>query len=94
VSQCERITLEEGDPMDDPTDLAHRGTGDRELGAPEPAGTAAPHPEEMRGRVTFSLGDMATVTAAGRATPAGLVSAALLVGAIMIPIAWMVRRRR
>jgi hypothetical protein len=56
--------------------------------------TAAPHPEEMRGTVRFSLFDMATMTASGRTTPAGLVSAALLAGVIMLPILWMVRRRR
>jgi hypothetical protein len=59
-----------------------------------PSGTAAPHPEEMRGEVTVSLFDMATMTASGRTTPAGLISAALLMGVIMLPILWMVRRRR
>ena len=56
--------------------------------------TAAPHPEEMKGTVTFNLGRFATVTATGRATPAGLVAAALLAGAILIPLGWMIRRRR
>ncbi|MFO1029235.1 MAG: hypothetical protein U1E70_29030 [Acetobacteraceae bacterium] len=49
--------------------------------------TAASHPEEMTGTVTCSIGNWATFTASGRATPAGLVSAALLLGAIMIPLA-------
>jgi len=52
------------------------------------------HPEEMKGTVTWRLGRFAEVTATGRTTPAGLVSAALLAGAIMIPLAWMIRRRR
>jgi hypothetical protein len=56
--------------------------------------TAAPHPEEMKGSVTFNLGKFATVTATGRATPAGLAAAALLVGTVLIPLGWMIRRRR
>ena len=56
--------------------------------------TVAPHPEEMTGTVTFNLGRFATMTATGRATPAGLVAAALLAGAILIPLGRMLRRRR
>lgn len=75
--------------MHDPIETG--GTGAETGGV---SATAAPHPEEMRGQVTFSLFDMATMTASGRTTPAGLVSAALLAGVIMLPILWMVRRRR
>ncbi len=56
--------------------------------------TAAPHPEEMKGTVTFKLGSMASVTATGRATPAGLISAALLACAILVPLVLLGRRHR
>jgi hypothetical protein len=35
--------------------------------------TAAPHPEGMKGAVEFRLGSYASVTATGRATPAGVM---------------------
>ncbi|PPQ27160.1 hypothetical protein CCS01_28010 [Rhodopila globiformis] len=72
--------------MQDATPASDQDVTDRQ--------TAAPHPEEMKGTVTFNLGRFATMTATGRATPAGLVSAALLAGVILIPLAWMIRRRR
>jgi hypothetical protein len=56
--------------------------------------TAALHPEEMKGTVTFKLGNFASITATGRATPAGLISAALLVCAVLVPVLGVVRRRR
>ena len=56
--------------------------------------TAAPHPEEMKGTVTCKLGNFASMTATGRATPAGLISAALLVCAVLVPVLGFVRRRR
>ena len=52
------------------------------------------HPEEMKGTVEFRLGSLATVTATGRTTPAGLIGAAVLVSAVLIPLAMMIRRRR
>ena len=52
------------------------------------------HPEEMRGTVEFKLGNLATITAAGRTTPAGLIGAAVLVSVVLIPLAMMIRRRR
>ena len=58
-----------------------------------PSATAAPHPEEMKGTVTFSLGKFASVTATGRATPAGLISAAVLLLAVLLPAAIAFRRR-
>jgi hypothetical protein len=51
------------------------------------------HPEEMKGTVEFKLGNLATVTATGRATPAGLIGAAVLVSAVLIPLAMMRRCR-
>jgi hypothetical protein len=56
--------------------------------------TAAPHPEEMKGTVIFKLGNMASITATGRATPAGPISAALPVCAVLVPILGVARRRR
>jgi hypothetical protein len=66
-----------------PTDL------DTELAKMESA-TAAPHPEEMKGTVNLNVGKWISVTASGRATPAGLICAALLLLAIAIPV---LRRR-
>jgi hypothetical protein len=48
----------------------------------------------MKGTIAFKLGNLATVTATGRTTPAGLIGAAVLVSAVLIPLALMIRRRR
>ncbi|WP_158931701.1 hypothetical protein [Acidisphaera sp. S103] len=40
------------------------------------------HPEEMKGTVEFKLGNLATVAATGRTTPAGLIGAAVLMSAV------------
>ncbi len=56
--------------------------------------TAAPHPEEMNGTIEIKLGNLVTITATGRTTPAGLIGAAVLVSAVLIPLAMMRRRRR
>ncbi len=56
--------------------------------------TAAPHAEEMKGTVELRFGRFASMTATGRATPAGLVSAALLVAAVLFPLTLIVRRVR
>jgi hypothetical protein len=55
--------------------------------------TVAPHPEEMKGTVTFKLGNWASMTATGRATPAGLISAALVICAVLVPVFGAIRRR-
>ena len=55
--------------------------------------TAAPHPEEMKATVDLRIGDAVSITATARATPAGLVAAALLISAILIPLAWLARGR-
>jgi len=55
--------------------------------------TAAPHPEEMNGSITFRLGNLTSITIAGRATPAGLATAALLACAILVPLLRVVRAR-
>jgi len=65
--------------------------------APEPeniADTAAPHPEEMKATVDLTVGRSVTIKATARVTPAGLVTAALLVVAVMVPIIWLARSRR
>ena len=53
---------------------------------------AAPHPEEMRATMELSAGDRFSWKASVRTTPAGLVTAALLVSAILIPVLWLKRR--
>jgi len=56
--------------------------------------TAAPHPEEMKGTVRLNIGNWVSVTATGRATPAGFACAALLACALLVPLAIVARRRR
>ena len=59
--------------------------------------TAAPdtgsliHPEEMRASVDLRLGNSISLKATARTTPAGLVTAGLMVGAIILSIAVLVR---
>jgi hypothetical protein len=60
----------------------------------EPTNEPSTHPEEMKGTVEFKLGNLATVTATGRTTPVGLIGAAALASAVLIPLAMMIRRRR
>ena len=60
----------------------------------QPTDALPMHPEEMKGTVEFKLGKLATITATGRTTPAGLIGAAVLVSAVLIPLAMMIRRRR
>jgi len=55
--------------------------------------TAAPHPEEMKGTVKLTIGQWVSVTATGRATPAGFACAALLACALLVPLAIAARRR-
>jgi len=49
------------------------------------------HPEEMNARVEIGLGSKGTITAAARATPAGLIAAAILVSAILLSTAALIR---
>ena len=55
--------------------------------------TAAPHPEEMRAAVDLTIGKSVSIKATARATPAGLATAALLVAAVLVPMAWLARAR-
>lgn len=54
----------------------------------------AAHPEELRAAVEFDIAGQVTFRATARATPAGIVSIAILLAAIMVPIAWARRARR
>jgi hypothetical protein len=51
------------------------------------------HPEEMKGSVVFKFGKLASMKVKGRTTPAGLIAAALLMAAIMVPVVFIVRKR-
>ena len=53
----------------------------------------AAHPEELRTTVEIDIAGVVTFRASARATPAGIVSVALLLAAIMVPLAWASRRR-
>lgn len=60
----------------------------------ETASSATPHPEEMRATVNIAIGRSVMITATARTTPAGLVTAALLVVAILVPMIWLAGPRR
>jgi len=53
--------------------------------------TTLAHPEEMNARIEISLGGSRTLTAAARATPAGLIAAAILVSAVLLSTAELIR---
>ena len=63
----------------------------RSVLAPTP--TAAPHPEEMNASVDFQLGNHVSFRASARATPAGFVTAAILVASIATTSALIYRWR-
>jgi hypothetical protein len=71
----------------------HAASRPEELAAPE-SPAAAPHPEEMKGTVSLNIGKWISVTATGRATPAGFAFAALLACAILVPLSMAARRPR
>ena len=56
--------------------------------------TAAPHPEEMRASLAIRVGSGTVVEATARATPAGLVAVGVLVSAILLSTAVLVRAAR
>jgi hypothetical protein len=60
----------------------------------DPSPTASPHPEEMRATVELRVSEHVTLRATARMTPAGLVAAALLLTAILVPVMWGMRQRR
>jgi hypothetical protein len=63
-------------------------TTNEEAAPSENSGTAAPHPEEMSATAELRIGDRLCWKATARATPAGLVAAALLVFVVVIPALW------
>lgn len=54
--------------------------------------TAAPHPEEMKGTIRLAMGDFATRTMSGRATPAGLICAGIFLCGGLLSLATLARR--
>ncbi len=56
--------------------------------------TALPHPEEMKASVDVRISSAVTISASARATPAGLVSAALLTCAALVPLVLLARHFR
>jgi len=50
-----------------------------------PSETAAPHPEELKAMLDLAIGNAVSVKASVRTTPAGLVGAAILAAAIVLP---------
>jgi len=53
-----------------------------------------PHPEEMKARVKLRIGKRTVVLATARTTPAGLVSVGVMVAAILLSAAALVRTAR
>lgn len=49
------------------------------------------HPEELNAKVTITLGEKGSMVATARATPAGLISAGILVATILLSVAALVR---
>ena len=62
------------------------------LKATELPSAAVPPPEEMKAEARFRAGPFA-FEARARATPAGLLTVALLISAVLLPVVAMVRRR-
>jgi hypothetical protein len=59
------------------------------------ADTGSPtHPEEIRASVDLRIGNSVSLKATARTTPAGLVTAGLMVGAIILSFAVLVRALR
>ncbi|WP_145142947.1 hypothetical protein [Roseomonas gilardii] len=52
------------------------------------------HPEEMRATASLRIGGAVTLQATARATPAGLVTAAILVGVVLFSAAAVVQAAR
>jgi hypothetical protein len=63
---------------------------DRRLGY----AAASAHPEEIRARVRFRVGKSVSLNATARTTPAGLVAAGVMVAAIILSVAAVVRASR
>jgi hypothetical protein len=55
---------------------------------------APTHPEEIRASVEFRVGNSVLLNATARTTPAGLVTAGVMVAAIVLSLAVLVREIR
>lgn len=62
-------------------------------GAEAPLGTAAAHPEEMKGTIRLTLREWATLTISGRTTPAGLLCAGVFVCGALFSLRKLLSRR-
>ena len=63
------------------------------MSSPSPTSPAF-HPEEMRTEVEVRLGQASMLRATARATPAGLVAVGILVSAILLSTAALIRAAR
>jgi hypothetical protein len=52
------------------------------------------HPEEIRATVDLRIGNRLSLTATARTTPAGLVTAGIMVSAIILAVAALIRAVR
>jgi hypothetical protein len=57
-------------------------------------GASPPHPEEMKADVELRIGERTVLTASARMTPAGLVTAGVMVASILLSAAALVRAAR
>ncbi|RAI58489.1 hypothetical protein [Roseicella frigidaeris] len=84
-----------GDAAPEPAHAVARRT--KAPPTPEAAAEAAPaHPEEIRGELRLTIGERAVLQMHGRITPAGLVTAGVMVASILLSTAslvWSARRR-
>jgi hypothetical protein len=60
----------------------------------EQSADALAHPEEIRASAAFRVGDRISLTATLRMTPAGLVTAGVMIAAIILSVAGLVRAAR
>jgi hypothetical protein len=98
---AEEGVAEEGVVAGGVTEEGAAVTGAEEADDPQPgvasdhgSTTAAPHPEEMRATIDLRIGNTVSMSATARATPAGFITAAVLVSAILVPLVLFARRRR
>ena len=67
---------------------------DKQVARSVDLGSNPPHPEEMKARVKLRIGKRTVVLATARTTPAGLVSVGVMVAAILLSAAALVRTAR
>lgn len=58
------------------------------------AASAPTHPEEMKASVDLRIGNSVSLRATARATPAGLITAGIMVSAIVLAVTSLVRAVR